>query len=422
MSMRTLAAALVLIVAASPEQRYFRYESPLAAPLAQTGQTCVVLDAAIFAHAERGLADLRVYANGTETPYALDAAETTESIPQTVQPLNAGVRGGHTVFDAQIPQAPYRDLQLDLDAHDFLAAVTVSGSRAQDARETTRLGEYTIFDFTHQKLGRSTVLHLPVSDFPVLHFSIAGPIKPEEVQGLSAARVRKVQAAYLTVAESTHAALKDRASQFVFTVPAHVPVDRVVFVPGPVPPQFSRSVSITVEPVIPPVDPNALGIYSSVGGGNLLRIHSVHNGRRIDEENLIVDAPHIEGDGDRKWTIRVENGDDAPIAFKDVRLEMRVRKLCFDGVAGASYSLFYGDSALPPPRYDYATLFAEQDNAQQAALGAETLNANFVARPDTRPFTEQHPALLWIALLLVIVVLGLVALRSVKRPSGPSRT
>lgn len=37
-------------------------------------------------------------------------------------------------------------------------------------------------------------------------------------------------------------------------------------------------------------------------------------------------------------------------------------------------------------------------------------------RPNTRPFTEKHPAFLWIALIAVIALLGGIALRSAKHP------
>jgi hypothetical protein len=42
-------------------------------------------------------------------------------------------------------------------------------------------------------------------------------------------------------------------------------------------------------------------------------------------------------------------------------------------------------------------------------------NAAYESRPDERPFTEKHPALLWVALLLVIGLLGVIALGSVKK-------
>ena len=61
---------LLTVVAASPEIRYFRYERPIANAPQQNGQmggqTCMVLDAGIFAHAAPQLADLRLYHDGTK--------------------------------------------------------------------------------------------------------------------------------------------------------------------------------------------------------------------------------------------------------------------------------------------------------------------------------------------------------------------
>jgi len=120
------------------------------------------------------------------------------------------------------------------------------------------------------------------------------------------------------------------------------------------------------------------------------------------------------GDAGSTWTVTVDNGDDAPLAITSVKLEMEQRTLCFDAVAGASYALYYGDAALSVPQYDYAKLFAPEKDAAVAALGPETANPLYQARPDGRAFTERHPALLWLALILVVAVLGLVALRTAK--------
>jgi hypothetical protein len=51
---------------------------------------------------------------------------------------------------------------------------------------------------------------------------------------------------------------------------------------------------------------------------------------------------------------------------------------------------------------------------RMAQLGPEQKNPAYRDRPDTRPFTERHPHLLWIALLGVICVLAIVAIRSSK--------
>ncbi len=98
---------------------------------------------------------------------------------------------------------------------------------------------------------------------------------------------------------------------------------------------------------------------------------------------------------------------------------MLERSLCFDAEANSSYVLFYGDPALSSPSYDYAKLFTPQANATQVSAGPEQLNAAYQPRPDTRPFTEKHPALLWVALAAVISLLGLIALRSMKAVKPP---
>jgi hypothetical protein len=152
--------------------------------------------------------------------------------------------------------------------------------------------------------------------------------------------------------------------------------------------------------------------------GDILRVHRLERGHQIDEERLTIDPPYGSYLGlntESDWTIEIDNGDDAPIQLTQVRLEMLERGFCFAPMAGATYVLMYGDPELPQPRYDYSILFAEQPDAVRASLGPEQGNPSYEARPDARPFTERHPALLWIALILVIAVLGAIALRSMKR-------
>jgi hypothetical protein len=416
-----LGAGVVLLAMffASPQIRYFRYERPIEPPPQQTGQTCLVVDPAIFAHAASQLADLRLYHDDAETPYAIRVATAAAGAEKSIAPLNLGVRGSESVFDAELPDTHYSDLSLAVTAQNFIATVTVSGSRTEIGSTATKLGAYTIFDLTKQRLGRSTVLHLPESDFPYLHFRIEGSLHPDNITGLSVERLPATQPTFVTVAESSHFTQKDRTTVFEFTVPAHVPVDRVVFTPGSTPSQFSRDVNISVVPITPPpATDREEPLQTVTAAGSLLRIHSVQEGRRINEERLTIEAPRAylwsSFDTTSKWTVAVDNGDDVPITVKSVQLQMLERTLCFDAGSGARYTLYYGDSALSAPRYDYASLFASQANPAQATAGAEQPNPALQSRPDERPFTEKHPALLWIALIAVIALLGLIALKSQK--------
>jgi hypothetical protein len=422
--MRAIAAFWLLVLAApAPEIRYFHFERPVQTPTQAAGQTCLVVQPDVFAHSSPQLADIRLYqgaaeAAQVETPYVVRSDVPVVPSDQTLSLLNLGKSGSETVFDAGMPSGHYSDLNLAVTGHDFLATVVVSGSQTQAAGLRTKLGSFTIFDLTRQRLGRSTVLHLPESDFRYLHFQIDGPIASQDVTGLSVMRVPESRPKFVSVAETATSTLKERNSIIEFVVPEHTPVDRIVFVPGPNPPNFSRDVEIGVSPVArPPGDDRTEPPQPVTTTGNILRVHTVREGRRIDEEHLSVDAPQMYFDGPAKWTITIENHDDVPIQNLSAQLEMLERRLCFDAAAGASYTLYYGDSALAAPQYDYASLFAPEKNPLIAQLGAEAVNAAYQARPDQRPFTDKHPALLWGALILVIGLLGTVAFRSFKTVS-----
>ena len=412
---------LLAVVAASPEIRYFRYQRAIENLRAHAGQACLVVDAGIFSRAAPGLADLRLYRDGTETPYAIRLAAPAVAAQGTIEPLNKGargegVRGGQTVFDAEMPDGHYSDLELAVTAHDFIATVEVAGSQTQTGSAETKVGSYTIFDLSKQRLGRSTLLHLPESDFKYLHLRIAGPLMPETVNGLSVVRLPASQPRYIDVAETAQATQKNRTSIFTFDVPAHVPLDRVVFAVGAQPALFSRDVRIEVQPVQQTIATEGVRFPESVtASGNLLRVHSVQNGHRIDEERLAIDAPSAEFETPAKWTITIDNGDDTPLKVESVKLQMLERDLCFDAPGSGSTTLYYGDPALTAPRYDYASLFTPQADAAKATAGQEQANAAFKARPDERAFTEKHPALLWAVLVLVIMLLGAIALGSMKK-------
>ncbi|HEY6850904.1 MAG TPA: DUF3999 family protein [Terracidiphilus sp.] len=419
--MRTAAPFLLfLLLGASPETRYFQSQRQVENLPSHPGQACLALEEGIFAQAAPALADLRLYRDGKETPYITRLAEPSLAPQGEIDPLNKGLRGGQTVFDADLPDGHYLDLELEVSARNFIATVEVSGSQTQSRTVPTRLGSYTIFDLTRQRLGRSTVLHLPESDFKYLHFRIIGPLGPEQINGLSVLRLPESQPRYTTLAETAKVSERNHDTVVEFIVPPHVPVDRVVLRAGPQPSLFSRDAFLRVEPApASPTDPQPYP-ETARAKGNLLRIHTLENGHRIDEEHLTLDAPAADFDRPAKWTITIDNGDDPPLEVESVRLQMVERDLCFEAAGNGHYTLYYGDRALAAPRYDYRTLFALQADAASVVAGRETANTAYQPRPDERAFTERHPALLWIALVLVIGLLGGIALLSLKKsPTAP---
>ena len=419
--MRPLAALILLLAGgASPDIRYFQYERPLQNVPQQPAQACLVLDPAIFAHSSIGLSDLRLYRDRTETPYLIQtSAPISAPTEQTIAALNLGSRGGKVVFDAAMPTGAYADLQLKIATRDFIATVTVAGSQQQTG-PATEIGAYTIFDLTHQRLGRSTVLHLSTSDFRFLHFTVTGPLKPDDISGLSIQQASAANPAFVTVAETSQIAHRGHSTLIEFTVPAHVPVDRVTVLPPSAPANFSRDVIIAAAEISTTPASEGAPPQSYTSSGNLLRVHVIQDDHKIDQENLQLDSPHEAFENPSKWTISIDNGDDAPLLPTSVRLEMFERDLCFQPSPG-NYALYFGDPALSEPRYDIGQfLVIHPASAAHVAAAPEQRNPEFQPRPDERPFTEKHPALLWIALSLVILLLGIIALRSARSQQPPA--
>ena len=204
----SLTAILLVLATASPEARYFRYQRPIESKT--TGQTCAVIPPEIFPNAARHLADLRLYRDGVETPYVIVSAAAVQSEQRSIPLLNLGRSGGKVAFDAAIPDSKFGDIELSVTGQDFIASVIVSGSEEKSGGQTTDLGTFTIFDLTRQKLGRSTVLHLPLSNFRYLHFRVDGPLNPDAFSGLVVKQVPMHEAKYQTVAETSHVVQKGR--------------------------------------------------------------------------------------------------------------------------------------------------------------------------------------------------------------------
>jgi hypothetical protein len=411
-----LAIGLLLLASAAPapEIRYFHYQRLVDPATQEAKQSCFAIDPGIYPHAGSQLTDLRLYRDGTEIPYVLRTASSPSDTTQAVTPLNLGVQQGSVAFDAAMPDGSYSDIHLDVTAHDFIATVSVS-SQPPAGQASTELGTFTIFDFTRQKLGRSTVLHLPPSNFPRLHFRITGPLHPEDIAGLAIARVRSNPPAYQVVATTSQIAQKGHSSIVEFTLPPNVPVDRIAFTPAAQPGNFSRHVTASVVPVEARAETDAEPPRPVIFDGNLLRLHRSEDGHRIDEERLAMDVSFYSGPQGSRWIITVDNGDDVPLQIASVRLEVLEHDLCFDATPSTRYTLYYGDLALTAPQYDYATFFERLPSAAHATVAPEQVNPQYQFRKDERPFTEKHPSLLWVVLLAVIVLLGVVAVRSVRR-------
>jgi hypothetical protein len=133
------------------------------------------------------------------------------------------------------------------------------------------------------------------------------------------------------------------------------------------------------------------------------------------KELLRVEFP--ENTGNRFVRVEVINGNDQPLSNVSFELAATPRTLMFKHSDGQQYRLLYGNEKAAWPQYDLAHYLDSARTATQtyavAALGPEEETANF---RDPRPFSERHPEILWGALGVAIVLIGVTALKALRGP------
>ena len=186
---------------------------------------------------------------------------------------------------------------------------------------------------------------------------------------------------------------------FTFTLSDNVPVNRIGFSIDPAQPNFCRSVEVQDSK------------SAWLGSGEISRIHMVRNGRKLDSESSEIP---LSSRGQKEIRVVIHNGDDPPLKIASATLEQYERRVYFNAPAQGKLTLYYGDEKLSEPVYDYARLFELNQNAVAANLAPEVVNAGYKGRPDDRPWSERHPAVLWSTIVAAVLILGALAVRSLR--------
>ncbi|HEY2361058.1 MAG TPA: DUF3999 family protein [Candidatus Angelobacter sp.] len=408
--MKIAAILLAAVVVAGPSIPYFKYQRPVQAE--PNGQRFLAVDEQIWKNARPDLGELRLYNGQQEVPYALMVERgSRESDSRDVSVLQQSVIGGKTQFLIDMTGvAEYDHIDLKLAAKNFVAHARVEGQEELHGKNWALLGESILYDLSKENLGGNSVLRLPLSTYKYLRVTIEGPVKPDDILGASSEFRQEQRAVWrdvggiptvaeMPMSEARHDSSRGRATVLTFTVPYKVPLDRVVLDIDPAQPNFRRSVQITDHK------------DDYVGSGEIDRVHMVRSGQKIDSDNYNVSFSAV---GRKTIKVIIENGDDPPLKIKSARLQQLEHRIYFDAPASGQLTLYYGDEKLDAPVYDYAKLFLLAKDAAPAQLGAEQANAAYTGRPDERPWTEKHPAVLWIAIVAAVLILGAIALRSMK--------
>ncbi|MBZ5521636.1 MAG: DUF3999 domain-containing protein [Acidobacteriia bacterium] len=398
--MRTALKLMALAWMAGAAIAYFQYQRPVQVSSAG-GQNYAVVDETLWGHSRVALGDLRLHAGDVEVPYALVTERgSSENSTKNVRVLQPGQIGGKTQFFLDMEGlTEYDRIVLALAASNFVVKAEVEGQDDLHGPKWVALGRTVLYDLSDDHLGGNSTLRLPVTAYKYLRVTVDGQIKPADVKGASASVRHEEKEVWRTVGGTPTQEMQRQDNVFAFNLPGNVPVERVEIVVDPSQADFMRDVEVENQN------------HERLGYGSIGRIHTVRHGQKIDAEQTGFTL-YISHEGTVKVLVR--NGDDQPLKITAVRLQQYERRLYFTPPAAGPLQLYYGDEKLAAPVYDYAKLFQKDARATEAKLGPEQANAAYTGRPDERPWSERHPLVLWIAIFLAVIVLGAMALRSMR--------
>jgi hypothetical protein len=320
---------------------------------------------------------------------------------QEAKIINLGSIAGHTEFDIDTGAiTEYDRVSLRLDAKDFVATASVAGANALGPGSTTELGSSTLYDFTREALGSNSTLKLPPSSFRYLHVKLSPGIRPQQVKAATVSNVREKQAGWTNLGSCSPPEQKPRSTVITCDLPDKVPLNRLLFQVASTQVNFRRAVNIA----------DAKGLQ--IGSGDISRVRIDRTGMLVTSEDLAVS---IFAKPTGSLTITVDNGDNPPLQLTSVQPLSVERRVYFDPQGKTTLKLYYGDEKLSAPVYDYARFFHLDESAAPASLGPGAHNDAYTPRPDERPWSDRHPALLWAAMLLALAALAAVAIRGLKQ-------
>jgi Protein of unknown function (DUF3999) len=395
--------------------RAWRYSRPVVEPASADNTESprpaeITVPWEVFAHCNAGCGDLRITdAQGLEVPYQLKTEHaTSRSSSREVRVVeNSFAAGKYTQVVGDLgADAPFYDrVRLETPRSDFIAWAEVALS--EDAK-TWRIVEprAPIARFRTRSVDGTQTIPFRGLNSRYIRVRIFETDEPFSVTGLTVLREEAHPATLAAVPAVFQLANSDDTTETAWTTDlasSRIPVSQLRF--STETSEFYRAVRIRGS--------EDGKIWGYRGSGVIYRYKQGNTIR----ESLSVDLP--EWPLSRLLRAEVINGNDQPLRNAKLALFAVPRTLLFRVRPEASYRLLYGNERAGSPQYDlghYLEAGPAKPVYSSLALGPEEATANY---RDPRPFSEQHPSLLWISLGIAVVLIGLTALKTLRAPSPP---
>jgi Protein of unknown function (DUF3999) len=382
----------------------WRYSAPIDAPAADAPRyVSVTVPAVVMSHATRGLSDLRVVdADGKEVPYALTAKiggrVTDRREARLLEPSVAAGQYSQAMFDLGKSPRIHNVITIGIEGQDdLLTWVEVAVS---DDHQHWRVVRERAPIYRLQQAGLEERTTIGYSE------SVARYLRVRILDGSRPYTIARGDVVYEQITEAervkagvTLSASAGGTSSSVWTADSPpMPMSEV---------RFETSQKTFYRPV---------SVEASDDGKSWTRVASGEIFRTVEagqpRESLSVAFPESIA---AHWRVAVLNRNDA--ALTDVRAELYTtpRHVVLQQSPGQQYRLIYGNARATAPQYDLARTInsGAAGKPLPVTTGDETENSSYA---DPAPWTEQHQSVLWGALGLAILVLGALAVRTMRGP------
>jgi len=447
-SMRFILILCVLIcrtsLAADPQFRFHKDIDRKAAPGEEL--LAAVLDRDVYAAARDGFADLRIHdEGGAEVPYFLEQAtqrhteRVREACPSEVISLR-DVNGKALEIMVKLgDKAPSADgLTIVTSLTNYEHRLRVFGSR-NDHDWSPLVSDGLIFDYTRYMDVRNADVSLPANDFRRFKLEIEQALDQRESPFLELAQKsqdgRKEQRIEVSQIErrpfridrinlwrtvERENALKPRQTghpieAFQIEQDAQAKLTRINVwsrrqpLTGFTLETPSRNFSRVVK-VLVPITEGVRTDWQEVGRGTVHRFQF----RGFHKAELMVRFAERRSE---EYQIVIENADNPPLEITSVQAEGNLYRLVFLGAEGRRYRLDYGSDTADLPRYDTAAVLASLGPGYQpieVGLGNQATNPGYQDGTGLGKLLSSS-IVLFLALALMIVVLGWILLRAGKQ-------
>jgi hypothetical protein len=366
-----------------------------------------------LASAREELWDIRlINAAGNEMPYLLQKAETRtvqSTLPTSI--INRGVDPGRfeqIVCDLGPTTDVSNQIILYTRAENFVRKADVAGSTDGQEWITIRSGAY-IFD---QREGGRHLHNLLITypDSTYRYLKVMVWFDGGQALNLTGAEVRRREKAEFQPESVTARIVRETENPQRKTTDLTVETSmgRQHFedcLLGVRQGNFERSVTISYK--------DYRDAWVQVGSGS---IHRFTIGPAVDE-SLVVPVHDL---NQKQFRVRIWNYDSPPLSVESVTLRRMPRILIFNASPGEGYRLFFANPEGTRRNYDLRGALGRLDlqKLPEASLTSMAPNPDFAPRTRVKPWTERHPALIWAALGIAVLLLAGMLLRTVRGVSS----